>query len=514
MKIRDKILTAVVVLFVFLGAFVMYGLNQFIDLQHKQLDEMVTTTAELSTVTAIDALRKGNMMQFSRLLQEIAATKAITEFDLLSPQGKVLFSANPAHVGTDRKVLIEKSKDGIVEFENAIGRIVEVRTSNYCMGCHPTWKEGSVNSCFFIACDKTPLSKMSSMATTGRIMLVAALVISLVVIMAILYFSVGMPIANFMKGVKEVSQGNFAYRFDEKGKDEMAQLAHFLNRFVTDISSQMLVLYERVETVNKQSKEVMGLATRIASASSVQLGIAQQVKDETIKMADVKEQSSTLSAQASITLQNIQTGQGHVSEMATGVTDMSNAIDEISLSIARLDSMSKEIQSMSSVIADIANQTNLLALNATIESARAGEAGKGFAVVANEIKELSKRTQEATEQIEKILATIHSEMLSNASMAQKGGEKAARAQGLMKNLGEFFYDMLNSAQAIGNGVRQISDVTQEAVSGLSENANKAYSLSTEIESDVMGLKNATEALGAVINQLEANIVELKKRLAS
>ena len=54
---------------------------------------------------------------------------------------------------------------------------------------------------------------------------------------------------------------------------------------------------------------------------------------------------------------------------------------------------------MVDLIGTIAKQTNLLALNATIEAARADEAGRGFAVVASEVKDLSRETRQATEQI-------------------------------------------------------------------------------------------------------------------
>lgn len=144
-------------------------------------------------------------------------------------------------------------------------------------------------------------------------------------------------------------------------------------------------------------------------------------------------------------------GLAAVAQMVNGMTGLTRSAESMGDQVSQLNSALELVSRAAGEIGAIARMTSLLAVNATIEAARAGDTGRGFKIIAQEVKNLSERTSQTTEQIGKTLEQLN---------AQTSGVTDA-AGAILKRIHELRHEGSEATQALS----VISDAIETMIAG-------------------------------------------------
>ena len=274
--------------------------------------------------------------------------------------------------------------------------------------------------------------RLSARLDSNRMQTILLVVALLTVFLLIVYLYSGFyvstrgSLASLGVALQRVAGGDMTVRFQVQSNDELGRLGSVFNDTVAKIRHLIERVGHTVAEVERQAGRVESISGESNQAVASQMSQIDQVATAMNEMSATAQEVARSAAGAVDSAQSVNretiSGRQVVETQVEAIQRLAGEIDASVNVINQLASDSVSISQVLDVIKGIAEQTNLLALNAAIEAARAGEQGRGFAVVADEVRNLAKRTQQSTEEIEKMIARLQGGV--SAAVKAMGGSHA------------------------------------------------------------------------------------------
>ncbi|MFP8968106.1 methyl-accepting chemotaxis protein [Pokkaliibacter sp. CJK22405] len=322
---------------------------------------------------------------------------------------------------------------------------------------------------------------LTTARSANTVQLIGSLVTIVLLVSAILLLPpmVTRPMSQLRARLDDISkgEGDLTARIDVEGSDEVAELGHSFNTFVGKLHHTIRDVVSQTRQLAQASAQLEKVASHSQKISTEQNAAVESIVAASTEMSAVVNHVAESTQAAAAETSQADTHAIHGQDMVRSTLDSMHAlqrhVDSASSVIGQLSQDVGEISSVLGIIQGIAEQTNLLALNAAIEAARAGEQGRGFAVVADEVRSLASRTQQSTQDIDRMIERLKTGATNAVNSMQQGASQATRTAEQAQQTDEVL-------QAIGAAIRHIRDMSHQISTASEEQSSTTEDITRHI----------------------------------
>ena len=322
--------------------------------------------------------------------------------------------------------------------------------------------------------------------------------------------SIGTALGNLLNSLRDIASGDgdLTKRITKTSNDELGDVVDWFNQFVDKLHQSISDVVTSTQPLMNLSSDLGNLTTETLKISSKQNTATEEVslvvEDLVASVKNVSLNASSASEAANEADKAAKDGREIVEKTVASINGLAEEVERAGEVIRKLEADTENVGTILDVIKGIAEQTNLLALNAAIEAARAGEQGRGFAVVADEVRTLASRTQDSTQEIQKVIEELQTAARSAVEVMGQSKQRAQTSVDQAAQTGE-------SLAAITERVESISQMNMQIASAAEEQERAAHS----IKDNVIGIKETSEITMQSIQKVEiasSSLVDISSNL--